>query len=209
MIEPIEDKSEFLRKANKAYREGHPIVSDDVYDYLEKEVRRSNPDDPVLIEIEDHDFGITKKLTIAMGSQDKAHNLDEMNRFYNRINTQDLISASGKLDGFSIELTYIYGNFVLALSRGDGDVGVDYTSLIRNAKDLPKTIKTDSKVTVVRGEVVLLKEDFKELNKLLIADGREPYQNTRNGAVGLVKTLKNRKYSKFLSVRAFDVEEMY
>lgn len=201
----IKDKSKLLREANKAYRLGHPIMLDDEYDYLEKDVRRSNPNDPALLRIEDDDFGETRFLTIAMGSQDKAHNLEEMNRFYNRIDTSDAISASEKMDGFSAEITYKHGNFCRALTRGDGSLGVDITSMVRGAKDLPILISERGYIVVVRGEFIITKSDLVELNKVLVEDTREPYQNTRNGAVGLVKTLKNRKYSKFLSFRAFDI----
>ena len=204
-IKSFEEKISLYRNANKAYREGNPILSDDAFDYLEKDIRSIDPEHEALREIQDYDFGQQKKLTIHMGSQDKAHNLEEMQRFYNRIDTSELISCSEKLDGMSFELTYVDGNFVLALSRGDGQYGVDYTSIMREAKDIPHKLPITGKY-VVRGEALILKDDLIELNKELSADGRDTYDNTRNGVSGLVKTLKNIKYAKYISFRAFNIE---
>ena len=203
-IKSIEEKASYLYEANRAYREGNPIISDDVYDYLEREVRELDPDNEVLSKIRDHDFGVTKKLTIAMGSQDKARNLEEMGRFYNRIDSNDLICASEKLDGMSFELTYKHGNFVSAISRGDGEYGVDYTSIMIGAKDIPPKISYGGTL-IVRGEALILKSDLPLLNKELEAEGRDTYINTRNGVSGIVKTLKNVKYSKYITFRAFNV----
>ena len=201
----IKERSDFLIKANKAYRMGQPIISDPEYDIMEEELRSISPTDPALIEIDDCDFGVEKKLTIHMGSQDKASNLEGMARFYNRIDTNEWISASEKMDGMSAELTYKKGNLVQVLSRGDGTVGVDITSMVKGAKDVPLCLPIKEALIVIRGEIIIKKSDLVELNKELMRDNRNSYQNTRNGTVGLVKTLKNRKYSKFLSFRAFDI----
>lgn len=201
----LQEKVEFLRKADRDYRDGNSIVPDDVYDYLEREVRQEDPDNEFLRQIEDDSFGLERKLTIHMGSQDKAKNLEEMNRFYNRIDISELLSVSEKMDGMSAELTYEGGFLMLALTRGDGEYGVDITSMVRGAKDIPLFISNQPKMLVVRGEIIITRKDLESLNKELIRDERDPYQNPRNGVVGLVKTLKNRKYAKYLSFRAFDV----
>lgn len=206
MLSTLQEKVDFLRKANRSYRDGVPIISDDEYDALELDVREEDPNNSFFREVEDGLFGLSFPLTIAMGSQDKAHNLQEMDRFYNRVDTNESISASEKMDGMSFELTYRYGNFVLALSRGDGHTGVDYTSIIRGAKGIPHRIKDKSRLVVVRGEVIILKSDLLLLNIELEKDGRKPYDNARNGVSGLVKSLKNIKYSKYISFRAFNVE---
>lgn len=204
----LQEKVDFLRKANREYREGHPIVPDDVYNYFEREVLKEDPDNSFFRELEDDRFGVDHKLTIHMGSQDKATTLDEMNRFYNRIDTSVIISASEKMDGLSAELTYRLGVLVLILTRGDGEYGVDITSIVRGAKDIPLIIEDKAGTVVIRGEIIMLKSDLELLNKELMQDGREIYHNTRNGAVGLIKSLKNRKYSKYLSFRAFDYKEV-
>lgn len=204
----LQEKVNFLRKANRAYRGGTPIVSDDVYNYFEREVLKEDPNNSFFRELEDDSFGLDKHLTIHMGSQDKATTLDEMNKFYNRIDTSVIISASEKMDGLSAELTYRLGALVLILTRGDGEYGVDITSIVRGAKDIPLIIEDKANTVVIRGEIIMLKSDLELLNEELLSDGREIYHNTRNGAVGLVKSLKNRKYSKYLSFRAFDYKEV-
>jgi DNA ligase (NAD+) len=203
----IEEKVKFLVRANVSYREGNPILSDDEFDYLEQDLRSLDPENPYFRKIEDESFGLGQKLTIHMGSQDKAKNLKEMNRFYNRIDIQEDLSVSEKIDGSSIELTYKNGFLVKALSRGDGEFGVDYTSILRNSKDIPKEIQNKN-IIIIRGEAIILKSDLPLLNKELLENGRDVYLNARNGISGLMKSLKNIKYSKYISFRAFNIEEI-
>jgi len=200
------DLRNYLIEANEAYRSGNAIISDGEYDVLEDQLRQLDPNDPFLNQVDDKDFGIEKALTIHMGSQQKALNMDEMGSFIN--NTQGyLLNVSEKLDGMSMELTYRSGIFTQALSRGDGEVGVDVTAIIGQVPNVPAKIDTEG-TWVVRGEVMLAKSQLVALNEEMVADGKEPYTNTRNGTVGLAKTLKNRKYSKYLMFKAFDIQQV-
>jgi DNA ligase (NAD+) len=201
----IEEKIEFLIKSNKEYRDGNPIISDEEFDYLEQDLRSLDSENPYFRKIEDESFGLENKLTIHMGSQDKAKDLKEMDKFYNRIDTNEKISVSEKMDGSSIELTYKNGFLIKAISRGDGEMGVDYTSILRGSKDIPKEISNKT-FLVIRGEAILLKSDLILLNEELSRDKRDVYVNTRNGVSGLIKSLKNMEYSKYISFRAFNIE---
>ena len=42
-----------------------------------------------------------------------------------------------KIDGLAIALTYEHGRFVLAATRGDGEVGEDVTANVRTFKERP------------------------------------------------------------------------
>lgn len=151
-------------------------------------------------------FNREEKLTLAMGSQQKALSLEDpgLGKFY-RETAEEEHSWSHKVDGASAEFTYVHGKLIRALTRGDGETGVNFTAVARRIPDLPKTVDHMGTV-IVRGEVYLPKSEFAALNADLIAAGKDPISNTRNGAVGLMKTLKNLDYTHHLRVLAFNLQ---
>jgi len=71
-----------------------------------------------------------------------------------------------KFDGLAISLTYERGTLVAAATRGDGYTGENVTANVKTVGSIPITL--DSKVLPplleVRGEILMLKRDFKALN---------------------------------------------
>lgn len=96
-----------------------------------------------------------------------------------------------KLDGLSMELIYENGILARALTRGDGLVGEDVTHNIKTIKSIPLKLKTDSppKVLEVRGEVLIYKKDFLDMNKRNEELGVALFANARNAAAGTVRQL--------------------
>lgn len=93
-----------------------------------------------------------------------------------------------KYDGASINLTYENGQFVKAVTRGDGFQGDDVTNNVRTIKSIP--LKVESKTIFsfeVRGEIILPLDGFNKMNEERIANGEEPYRNPRNTASGSIK----------------------
>ena len=90
-------------------------------------------------------------------------------------------SAEPKIDGISASLTYIKGNFVKGLSRGDGREGEDITVNLLTIKDIPKKIsdKDFPKDIDIRGEVFIQNSDFENL--------KEKFANPRNAASGSLR----------------------
>lgn len=206
--ETKEELVQALRDANEAYRTGCPIMSDSEFDQLQTQLRMLDPVHPLLSFVNDCDegFGQECKLTIAMGSQDKAMSLEELGSFYRRIGTQERLSVSEKLDGASLELTYENGNFVRAITRGDGEMGTDISQIAKVVPSIPLKLKGVTwKKAIVRGEMILKKTSLEALNPRLMHEGRKPYESVRNGTVGLMKTLKNLPYAQYLSFKAFDL----
>lgn len=99
--------------------------------------------------------------------------------------------AELKLDGLSMELIYENGQLVKALTRGDGLVGEDVTHNIWTIKSIPKKIEHKS-LLEVRGEVLILKNDFVELNKQQEENGLAHFANPRNAAAGTIRQLDSR-----------------
>lgn len=99
--------------------------------------------------------------------------------------------AELKLDGLSMELVYEKGSLVRALTRGDGTVGEDVTHNIKTIKTIPLKLKTKRppELLEVRGEVVIFKKDFLEMNKAYEEAGEDTFANPRNAAAGTVRQL--------------------
>ncbi len=98
--------------------------------------------------------------------------------------------AEPKFDGLAVSLIYRDGNFILAATRGDGTTGENITENARTIKSIPTTLKTNlSGELEVRGEVLMLKEDFISLNKAQEKVGAKLFANPRNAAAGSLRQL--------------------
>lgn len=195
-----------LEAADRAYRDGTPVMSDEEFTALEDQLRILSPEHEFLHRIADDvdEFNVEESLTIPMGSQKKALTLEEMSPFYDTTGADEL-HWSDKVDGCSAEVTYVDGKLAKVLTRGDGFVGVNITAIASNIPSLPQRIPTQAAKVVVRGEICMPRDNLARLNEELAAVNREPVANTRNGTVGIIKTLKNLPYAKWLDFRAFDI----
>ncbi len=93
-----------------------------------------------------------------------------------------------KMDGLACALHYEDGLFVQAVTRGDGLVGEDVTMNVRTIENVPLRISEPGHVEV-RGEIVIFKQDFDELNALQFKKGEKPFANPRNLAAGSIRQL--------------------
>ena len=137
-----------------------------------------------------------------MYSLENSYTQDELIKWKDRIvkilNTDKIsFSCELKLDGVSISLSYQNGNLVRGLTRGDGQKGDDVTKNIRTINTIPlKTLKKIDYDFDIRGEVVIEKTDFEQLNKLRLKNGEEPYMNPRNTASGSIKLVSSKEVRK-------------
>lgn len=99
--------------------------------------------------------------------------------------------AEPKFDGAALNLTYENGILVRGATRGDGSTGEDITANTRTIRNLPLRLATDSppQSIEVRGEVVLPRSRFEQLNRRLQAAGHKPFVNPRNAASGSLRQL--------------------
>ncbi|HUO75705.1 MAG TPA: NAD-dependent DNA ligase LigA [Candidatus Paceibacterota bacterium] len=98
-----------------------------------------------------------------------------------------------KMDGLAIELRYEDGLLVQASTRGDGTTGEDVTQNIKTVEAVPLRLRDDDRrvppVVLVRGEVFLMKSEFKRINEESEAAGRKTHANPRNLAAGTIRQL--------------------
>jgi DNA ligase (NAD+) len=123
--------------------------------------------------------------------------------------------ADIKMDGLACALIYQDGMFVQAITRGDSFVGEDVTANVKTIQNIPLRLsgsehpehaKFSVGRTEIRGEIVLYKSDFEELNRAREVAGEAVYANPRNLAAGTIRQLDPRLVAERpLKFRAYDV----
>ncbi|AGF48471.1 DNA ligase (NAD+) [Candidatus Kinetoplastibacterium oncopeltii TCC290E] len=108
-----------------------------------------------------------------------------------------------KLDGLAVNIRYEDGVLAYGSTRGDGYIGEDVTSNIRAIKSIPLRLVGDvPKVLDIRGEVLMYKKDFENLNNNNIKNGERVFVNPRNAAAGSLRNLDS-KISAMRKLRFF------
>ena len=92
------------------------------------------------------------------------------------------------MDGLACALKYRDGLFVQAVTRGDGLVGEDVTMNVRTIENIPLRIDEPGDVEV-RGEIILFKKDFEQINQKQREQGEKEFANPRNLAAGSIRQL--------------------
>ena len=118
-----------------------------------------------------------------------------------------------KMDGLACALIYQDGVLVQAVTRGDGTIGEDVTANVRMIPSVPITLRRIKGYeqflvgrTEIRGEIVILKRDFENLNKAQPAANMPLYANPRNLAAGTIRQLDPQQAaSRPLTYRAYDL----
>lgn len=118
-----------------------------------------------------------------------------------------------KMDGLACALHYKNGLLEKAVTRGDGLVGEDVTMNVRTIENVPLSLAPLSKsqhevpeLVEVRGEIVIFKKDFEELNKKQEKMGEKPFANPRNLAAGSIRQLDPKiAASRPLKFMAYDL----
>lgn len=99
-----------------------------------------------------------------------------------------------KMDGLACSLKYRDGIFYQAVTRGDGLVGEDVTLNVKTIQNIPLNLRKPLEGSLpheveVRGEIVIFKKDFEELNRLQRVKGEAEFANPRNLAAGSIRQL--------------------
>ena len=126
---------------------------------------------------------------------------------------EDIFFADIKMDGLACSLIFENGEFVRAVTRGDSFIGEDVSSNVRTIKNIPFFLRAEKEFaffengrTEVRGEIVILKDDFDKINKTRKEQGNPEFANPRNLAAGTIRQLDPLiTASRPLHFRAYDI----
>lgn len=93
-----------------------------------------------------------------------------------------------KIDGLAMSIFYEAGQFIRAVTRGDGIVGEDVTENVKTIKNLPLRLPHPFSGEL-RGEVYMSRQSFEKLNKQREAKNEALFANPRNAAAGSIRQL--------------------
>jgi DNA ligase (NAD+) len=136
-----------------------------------------------------------------MLSLDNTYSYDELGDFDRRVKDlagRDRVEyvAENKFDGLSLSLVYEDGLLARGVTRGDGTTGEDVTPNIRTIHSIPLRIEHAvldkhglPASFEVRGEAVMARKAFEELNRQQDLSGGKRFANPRNAAAGSVRVL--------------------
>lgn len=203
-------RDEIERHNYNYYVLDNPIISDAEYDRLMSELLELESRYPELVTPDSPSQKIGgavrdefKKFVHPepMLSLSNVYSVDEFIEFHSRVSKmlgdEDFeYVVEPKYDGLAVELIYENGILTVGSTRGDGMTGEDVTENIRTIKSLPLNLKRSKMADVeipqqlvVRGEVIIFKEDFRRLNERRLDDGESLFANPRNAAAGSLKQL--------------------
>ncbi len=187
------------------YIEHKPMISDEEYDALFKQLEQMEADHPEWITAASPSQRVNESLTVGfktvthqtpMLSLANSYSKEEIEDFIKRIQKlvekkQFAFSAELKMDGIAISATFEKGVFIRGVTRGDGKQGDDITTNMRTIAALPLQLsgKDIPDFLEVRGEVFMPRLVFTELNEQKLQDGEPLWANPRNAAAGSLKLL--------------------
>ena len=214
-----------------------PVISDDAYDALYRELQELEAAHPELITPDSPTQRVGGELREEfravehprpMLSLSNAFKPDELRAWRERFlrllpegYPEPAYVVEPKIDGLTVVLHYHDGLFTLGATRGDGYRGEDITPNLRTVKALPlripvallagegsEPIAAPARL-VVRGEAYMPIDAFEAFNREQEAAGKKTYANPRNTAAGSLRVLDpSITASRPLSLFCYQVVEM-
>ena len=165
----------FLDAASEAYYAGCPIINDDQFDNLADSINYNKVGSKQHEDIFVHTFPMYSLQKFYEDTGKTSPLASEKN-----------VCMSPKLDGAAIAITYMHGELLRVLTRGDGTEGRDITNKFINSKLIPQKINTTEPIVQVTGEICAPKS----------------VENSRNYAAGALN-LKDLEEFKTRSIEFF------
>lgn len=129
---------------------------------------------------------------VPLESLQDVFSMDELADFVSRVRDEidtPEFTVEPKVDGLSVALEYIDGEFVRGATRGDGRIGEDVTENLRTIRTIPLHLDNAPQRLIVRGEVFMPRAVFEKLNEKREAAGEALFANPRNAAAGSLRQL--------------------
>lgn len=218
----IEELTEKLNYHNhKYYVEDAPEISDFEFDALLAELEqleekypeyKKNNSPTVRVGGEAVKGFAEVRHDVPMLSQQKAFSKEEILDFDRRVkavvpDAQYVVEQ--KIDGLSVSLEYVDGEFTRGSTRGDGITGEDVTENLKTIRTIPLTLKDKIPYLEVRGEVFMSRDNFEKINALLEATAQPLFANPRNAAAGSLRQLDPKIAAKRnLDIFVFNIQQV-
>ncbi len=200
--ERIEELTTILTQANyRYYVLDDPSMQDFEYDRLLRELEELEAVHPELAaansptkRVGGEALSQFEKVAhpVPLMSLQDVFSMEELNEFLGKILDAEpsaTFSVEPKVDGLSVALEYIDGQFVRGATRGDGNVGEDVTENLKTVHSIPMVIENAPHRLIVRGEVFMPKKSFEKLNQRQEEEGKPLFANPRNAAAGSLRQL--------------------
>lgn len=217
-MEDIKQKIEELRKtlryhSDRYYNDDAPEIEDYEYDMMMRELKGLEEKYPEFDSADsptkrvggkaDNSFASVEH-TVRMESLQDAFSKEEIFDFDRRV--KETVSdvhyvVEPKIDGLSVSLEYVNGEFFRGSTRGDGNVGEDVSGNLRVIHNIPLKLNHALPYIEVRGEVYMPKKSFDRLVDRQLINDEKPFKNPRNAAAGSLR----QKDSKVAATRGLDI----
>jgi DNA ligase (NAD+) len=188
-----------------------PVISDDAYDALYRELEALERDHPELVTPDSPTQRVGGEVRaeftavehprpmLSLGNAFHPEELRAWRERFLRLLPEDTPEPAyvvePKIDGLTVVLHYADGLFLLGATRGDGVRGEDITPNLRTVRVLPlriplgqSSIEAPSRL-VVRGEAYMSIPAFEAFNQAQREAGEKTYANPRNTAAGSLRVL--------------------
>ena len=204
-------RHEIRRHDHLYYNLDRPEISDREYDRLYAELKQLEKAHPDLIRPDSLTQRVPgrplekfekKRHRQKMFSLQNTYSREEIKQFFERIlkllqTDKTLFFLEPKFDGVAVELVYEKGALTTALTRGDGETGENITENIKTIPSVPLRLLTEKgrappDLLEIRGEVILFKKDFEEMNRQKTEAGEPLFANPRNASAGSLRQLDSR-----------------
>lgn len=181
-----------------------PLIADGEYDQLFKLLERTENAHPDWVTKDSPTQRVGKNITgnfrtvqhlVPMLSLDNSYNSDDLKDFDRKARQAAKLEhitycVEPKFDGGSISLIYENDFLARGATRGNGVVGDDITSNVKQIRTVPLSAAFSEyglQQIEIRGEVLINKNNFKKYNEELVEKGVAPLANPRNAAAGTLR----------------------
>lgn len=217
-MQNIKEKIENLRvtlryHSDRYYNDDAPEIEDYEYDMMMRELKGLEEKYPEFDSADsptkrvggkaDNSFASVEH-TVRMESLQDAFSKEEIFDFDRRVkeNVSDVhYVVEPKIDGLSVSLEYVNGEFFRGSTRGDGNVGEDVSGNLRVIHNIPLKLNHALPYIEVRGEVYMPKKSFDRLVDRQLINDEKPFKNPRNAAAGSLR----QKDSEVAATRGLDI----
>jgi len=209
--ENIEKRIAELRSTLEEYNHRYyvlsqPIISDQEFDMLIKELEKLEAENPEFFDSNSPTQRVGSDLNKEFEQVRHQYSMLSLSNSYSEEELRDFDQKIRKLtdqafeyvcelkyDGTSVSLRYKNGKLDKAITRGDGTFGDDVTANVRTIKSIPLKLKGAGYLEEfeIRGEILLPFSEFDRINQEREELGEQLFANPRNAASGTLKSQKS------------------